>query len=240
MKWAWFDFQTWNLQAPAPVCQVPYFSTHLKRGISSIGRTNWPKRLLGFKHKKSMSRIVLMLFALGFFQSVSQPGQAWKINEKESHIIFIAKNFGMTVTGKMSGMKVTGEYHDDNILGSKLEGSLDVATIDTGIGARDNHLRSSDYFDAKKFPTIKFKTTSITTEGAVLVATGLLTIKGVTKEEKIKFTVERNGHQRIFKGDITVLRRNYELGGNTTLIMADTIRVRLQVVFELPASVSKL
>ena len=165
--------------------------------------------------------------------ALAQLGNDWKINEKESYIIFIAKNLGMSVSGKITGMQVTGDYNATNLLTSKLTGSLDVATIDTGIDLRNNHLRSNDYFDAKKYPKIIFKTKSITSEGGVLVATGDLTIKGVTREEKIKFTVERKGATRTFTGDITILRKNYELGGNSTLVMADTIRVRVFVVFEL-------
>ena len=172
---------------------------------------------------------VLLLANYGWAQS--GPAQ-WKINEKESYIIFIAKNLGLNVSGRISGMRVMGDYNEADILQSKLTGSIDVATIDTGIDLRDNHLKSSDYFDVKKYPTIVFKTKSIKSESGVLLATGDLTIKGVTKEESIRFTVERKGTTRTFTGEITILRKNYELGSNNTIIMADTIRVHVIVVFE--------
>lgn len=179
-------------------------------------------------------RTLLMLSACLLVVSASSqsPLGNWRINEKESFIIFVAKNLGLSVSGKISGMQVTGSYQEANVLQSSLTGSIDVATLATGIDLRDNHLKSSDYFDIKKYPKIIFKTKSITSEGGVLVATGELTIKGVTKEEAIRFTVERKEGARTFTGDITILRKNYELGSDNTIIMADTIRVRIFVVFE--------
>jgi polyisoprenoid-binding protein YceI len=163
----------------------------------------------------------------------AQKASDWKINPKESYIIFIAKNLGVSVNGKMTGMKVTGHYNEANVLESKLTGTLDVSTLNTGIDLRDKHLRSPDYFNAEQYPTITFRTKSIVTEGSSLVAIGDLTIKDITKEERIKFTVQRKEASRIFTGDITIQRRDYEVGSNSTLVMADTIRVRVFVVFEL-------
>lgn len=174
----------------------------------------------------------LLLLITGLITGVTSAQTDWKIKSDESYIVFIAKNLGLSVSGKITGMQVTGHYDADNVMNSKLTGTLQVSTINTGIDLRDNHLRSADYFDAKKYPTIKFQTKSITTEGSALVALGDLTIKGVTREEKIKFTVERKGNTRIFTGDITIQRRDYEVGSNSTLVMADTIRVRVFVVFE--------
>lgn len=87
-------------------------------------------------------------------------GQDWKLNEEASFVIFIAKNLGMKVSGKMAGMKVTGNYDDENIFASRFVGTIDVSTIDTQITMRDNHLESSDYFDVGKYPSqycIQFK-----------------------------------------------------------------------------------
>jgi polyisoprenoid-binding protein YceI len=180
---------------------------------------------------KSQSMLRILTFiALAQTCGLAQSAENLKINEKDSYIIFIAKNLGVSVSGKISGMKVTGHYDEGNILQSKLTGTLDVTTLNTGIDLRDNHLRSKDYFDAKKHSTITFNTKSIITEGSSLVAIGDLTIKGVTKEERIKFTVERKEAVRIFTGDITIQRRDYKLGGNSALVMADTIRVRVFVV----------
>lgn len=180
-----------------------------------------------------MHRILFLACCLPLGALHAQKADAWRINPKQSYIIFIAKNLGISVNGKMTGMKVTGHYNEANVLESKLIGTLDVSTLNTGVTLRDNHLRSPDYFNAEKYPTIMFRTKSIVKEGSSLVAIGDLTIKGITKEEHIKFSVERKEASRIFTGDITIQRRDYEVGSNSTLVMADTIRVRVFVVFEL-------
>ena len=179
-----------------------------------------------------MPRILFIFCCLIIGVSQAQTVGDCKMSEKDSYVIFIAKNLGLNVSGKITGMKVTGHYNEANILESNLTGTLDVNTLNTGIDLRDNHLRSSDYFDVKKFPTITYKIKSIVEEGSSLVAIGDLTIKGVTKEERIKFTVQRKDASRIFTGDVTIQRRDYELGSNSAIVMADTIRVRVFVVFE--------
>lgn len=71
----------------------------------------------------------------------------------------------------------TGTYDLDNGVLKSLEGTVDTATIDTGIEKRDNHLRSADFFDAAKYPQMTFKMTSSEADKV----TGDLTIHGVTK-----------------------------------------------------------
>lgn len=163
----------------------------------------------------------------------SAVGQDWKLNEKESSVIFIAKNLGMKVSGKMAGMKVTGNYDDENIFASRFVGTIDVSTIDTQITMRDNHLKSNDYFDVNKYPIITFKSKEIAEAGSSLKAVGDLTIKGVTKEVAIIFTVQKTGDKKhTLVGNVTIQRKDFDLGGNATVIMADTIQVRIIAVFE--------
>lgn len=64
---------------------------------------------------------------------------------------------------------------------SKVSASIDVASINTGNAKRDEHLKSPDFFDAAKFPTITFKSSKFELEGDKLSVTGDLTMKGVTK-----------------------------------------------------------
>ncbi|WP_079504670.1 YceI family protein [Mesobacillus jeotgali] len=68
---------------------------------------------------------------------------------------------------------------------------LDTASIDTRNEDRENHLKSADFFDVEQYPTIDFKSTSITRDGDDYKVTGDLTIKGVTKP--VTFDVEFGG-----------------------------------------------
>lgn len=174
----------------------------------------------------------LIIVAIMTVMAQSAVGQDWKFNEKESFIVFIAKNLGMKVSGKISGMKVAGKYNGENIFASSFVGSIDVSTIDTQITLRDNHLKSNDYFDVKKYPTITFKSREITEKGSTLTVIGDVTIKGVTKEIDVIFVVQKNGNKHTMVGNVTIQRKDFDLGSNTTLIMADTIQVRIIAVFE--------
>lgn len=79
------------------------------------------------------------------------------------------------VTGKVS-------YDPANVAASKVEASIDVATVDTRNSKRDDHLKSPDFFDAGKFNVMTFKSTKVEPAGAgKLKVTGDLTIHGVTK-----------------------------------------------------------
>lgn len=68
---------------------------------------------------------------------------------------------------------------------------IDVASIDTRNEDRENHLKSADFFDVENYPTIDFKSTSITRDGDDYKVTGDLTIKDVTKP--VTFDVEYGG-----------------------------------------------
>jgi len=72
---------------------------------------------------------------------------------------------------------------DADITKSKVDVTIDAASIDTANAKRDEHLRSPDFFDVAKYPTLKFVSTKVAKAGeGRLKVTGNLTIHGVTKE----------------------------------------------------------
>jgi len=72
---------------------------------------------------------------------------------------------------------------------SSVELTIQVASIDTGVADRDKHLRTSDFFDAEKNPTITFKSTKITKAGKGFKIKGDLQIRGVTKQVTLDATL---------------------------------------------------
>jgi polyisoprenoid-binding protein YceI len=96
--------------------------------------------------------------------------------------------------------KVRGQFAEANAtitiaedpLQSSVTASIVTASIETGQVDRDNHLRSGDFFEAEKYPTIEFRSTGIKSHaGAEFVLDGELTIKDVTKP--VELTVEFEG-----------------------------------------------
>jgi polyisoprenoid-binding protein YceI len=81
---------------------------------------------------------------------------------------------------------------DEDPLRSSVTASITTASIETGETSRDNHLRSGDFFEAEKYPTIEFRSTGIKSHaGAEFVLDGELTIKGVTRP--VELVVEFEG-----------------------------------------------
>lgn len=75
---------------------------------------------------------------------------------------------------------------DESFDGGSVEVTIDAASIDTNHERRDNDLRSANFFEVEKYPSIVFKSTSAEVEGSDITLTGDLTLKGVTKPVVLK------------------------------------------------------
>lgn len=93
------------------------------------------------------------------------------------------------VTGKFTDFTVTLNHDQADVTKSSVNVVIKVASINTGIAARDNHLRTADFFDAEKFPEITFTSTRIDKKGKQLTLVGTLTMHGVSKEITMPFVV---------------------------------------------------
>lgn len=113
----------------------------------------------------------------------SVQAQAWTIDSAHSAAHFAVRHMMVsTVRGDMG--KVTGTVNFDPAKPAEgaIEATIDASGIDTREPARDKHLKSADFFDVEKFPTITFKSTKIEpASGGGFKVTGDLTMKGVTK-----------------------------------------------------------
>lgn len=86
------------------------------------------------------------------------------------------------VKGEFAGMTGTIAYHPDNLEASRVEAVIDANTINTRDEQRDAHLRSADFFDTAKHPTLTFRSKEFTSSNGRLGVRGDLTIRGVTRE----------------------------------------------------------
>jgi polyisoprenoid-binding protein YceI len=122
------------------------------------------------------------------------PAGTWKVDPSHSSVGFAVKHMMIaTVRGQFGEFEGTIEAAED-ISDSRVHGSVNVASIDTGNADRDGHLRSADFFDVEHYPQATFESTRIEPlGGSDYRMTGNLTIKGVTKEVQMNATVQGAG-----------------------------------------------
>jgi polyisoprenoid-binding protein YceI len=165
----------------------------------------------------------------------------WKIDPAHTHVEFAVRHMMIsTVKGRFSD--VTGEIQlDERILAnSRVNIEVNVASIDTRDPQRDAHLRSADFFDVEKFPTMTFRSTAI--EGAFdeFKLTGDVTIHGVTRPVTLDITHEGRGKdpwggERIgFAATGRIKRSDFGLTWNATLetggfLVGDDVKISLDI-----------
>ena len=127
---------------------------------------------------------VLLLAVLGFGTYAFAQTQTWQIDPAHTAAQFSVRHLGIsTVRGTFEKTSGTVTYDPADVSKTAIDASIDAASINTRIQMRDNDLRSPNFFDAGKFPTITFKSKNVESAGqGKLRITGDLTIHGVTKE----------------------------------------------------------
>jgi polyisoprenoid-binding protein YceI len=106
----------------------------------------------------------------------------YEIDSSHSAAAFTVKHMMISnVRGELSGLKGTVSWAKPDFSDAKIDVTIDVSTIDTREPNRDKHLKSPDFFDVAKYPTLTFKSTKVVKSGDKVKITGDLTLHGVTK-----------------------------------------------------------
>jgi polyisoprenoid-binding protein YceI len=116
--------------------------------------------------------------------AAAQEKDTWQLDPPHSSAQFSVRHLGVsTVRGAFTKVSGTVVYDPNNLGKSSIQTTIDAASLDTRVEMRDNDLRSPNFLDVKKFPTITFQSKKIEAAGpGKLKVIGDLTIHGVTKE----------------------------------------------------------
>jgi polyisoprenoid-binding protein YceI len=146
------------------------------------------------------------------------PGHSFLPVNEGSTISFKIKNFGINNEGSFKGLQGTILFDPQNAPADSFDVSVDAASVNTDNEMRDEHLRKEAYFDVEKYPRIRFVSSAVTVDGnGHYKLMGKLTIKRTTKEISFPFLAMPAGDDYIFKGSFTINRRDFDVGGASTL-----------------------
>jgi len=166
----------------------------------------------------------LFIFNISFAQTI------WKI--EQSYISFSIKNAGITVSGTFSGVEANIIFDSLQIDNSLIEASAKAETINTQNQTRDEHLRKDEFFDVKKYPTIKIVSKSIRKTNGKWIGTFMLTMKGVSKMVEIPFTFQQNNNQATWEAAWSIDRTDYDIGNRNFLAktaMANQVNIKVKL-----------
>lgn len=149
----------------------------------------------------------------------------WTLDLTHSSASFSVRHLMVsTVRGTLAVSGGSIQYDPSNVAAASVEATLDANSINTQAADRDNHLRSADFFDVEKFPTITFKSTRVVPEGeGEAKIYGDLTLHGVTKEividaEFLGTNKGMDGSERAgFTGTAKINREDWGLTWNVGL-----------------------
>jgi polyisoprenoid-binding protein YceI len=124
-----------------------------------------------------------LLLACSLLLSSPAFAETYQIDPAHTSAQFSVRHLMLSnVRGEFSKVQGTVEYDPENIAASSVEATIDVGTVNTREPKRDTHLKSPDFFDEAKFPTMKFTSTKVEAAGSGhLKVSGDLTIHGITK-----------------------------------------------------------
>ena len=139
------------------------------------------------KHKFKSIVVVLLLF--GFSTIAHAEAPKWQVDKAHAGIYFSINHIYSKVNGYFQDYEGQIYFDPDNLKESRFIFTVKVDSINTNNTKRDGHLRSEDFFGAKKYPEMRFESTAIThVNGNQYMVEGTMTIKDVSKKLKLPFT----------------------------------------------------
>jgi polyisoprenoid-binding protein YceI len=164
----------------------------------------------------------------------------WQLDPYHTQVEFSAKHLGMmTVRGHFAEVSAAADIDPDHPEASSVEVTIQTVSIRTNNETRDNDLRSSNFLEVDKFPTIVFKSTSVEPSGPdQYTMTGDLTIKGNTRPVTLRvlkygeFNDPMMGHRIAYSAEGKINRKEFGLSFNMMLdgrfVVSDEIQIMIE------------
>lgn len=194
--------------------------------------------------RKSISILSLVVIFMLVNTFPALCAEKYDVDHAHSYVGFSVPHMVLSKTkGKFTDFTTTFMFDEKDLANSSIETVIQVNSISTDDEKRDEHLRSTDFFDVEKYPTITFKSNEIKETGDnQFVAIGDLTIHGVTKEIELPFTIigkitDPWGNVRLgVESNLTINRKDYGLTWNKVmdnggLVVGEKVDIELNMEF---------
>jgi polyisoprenoid-binding protein YceI len=185
--------------------------------------------------------VVAALTALAALPALAQTSD-WNIDPAHSTAQFTVRHLGISnVTGNFTKVSGTVTLNEKDLAQSQVSASIDVNSIDTRVEMRDKDLKSPNFFDVAKYPTMEFKSKRIVNTGGKLQLIGDLTIHGNTHEVTLdvdgptpEITDPWGNSRRGLSATTSINRKEFGLTYNNLLktgeaAVGDTVKIQLDV-----------
>jgi len=183
------------------------------------------------------TRFALSLVAaalLGLSAAAQAAPSTWTIDPNHSNVSFSIRHFFTKVSGNFTRFSGTIVYDPANAASSSTNAVIEAASINTANERRDGHLRSADFFDVEKYPTLAFQSTKVTPAGDKLKIEGNLTMHGVTRPVTLEGAfIGSNPEKAGFEASGKVDRKDFGIIWNKVVdqgtMLGDDVEIRIAV-----------
>jgi len=181
-----------------------------------------------------MKKIFLTCVAMMVFISPTH-AKDWEVDRAQSKLGFVGNQNGEKFSGGFKNFTAQISFDPDHPETGKIVATIDIASAYAGSADRDSMLPQKDWFDSSKFPQAQFASTSIRQTGpGQYEAAATLSIKGVTKNVTLPFTLTPEGDHWHAEGKVTLMRNEFNLG--TGMFVGETyVKNAVDVIVDLVA-----
>jgi polyisoprenoid-binding protein YceI len=170
------------------------------------------------------------------------PQRLWDLDPAHTLVEFAAMRLGLTlIKGRFGGVRGTIRADESDLSRSSVAVEIDAASLDTGEPRRDKHLRSEDFLDVERFPSIRFASTRVEPDGPDrLRVHGELTIHGATRATVLETEIKGHGPDEDgrevagFSAEVQIQRQDFGLTWNKemkagTVLVGNSVAIHLEV-----------
>lgn len=187
---------------------------------------------------------VRVLCSLALFTAFSAAASAapakWNVDQAKSSLSFVVDVNGQKVTGKFAAFGALIAFDPADLANSSAKITIDMTEAKSGDATRDAMLLKPDWFNVLDFPQAIYQTTGFVSKGGnAYAAQGKLTLKGVSKDVTLPFTLAIKGDTAVAKGEATLMRRAFNVGAGKDFESGKPVALSVKVMVNVTAKRAK-